>query len=126
MTVGKVWFSFNGRVGRRDYLLKGLLPWWVTLGLSLGVHTLVTTGIDSMGGFLIRDIVWGAFLVGMVISYAGAASKRWHDLGKSAKWNLGLLFPLNFLVYSFVLGMRRGQAEHNRYGPPPDSVGPKH
>ena len=93
-------FAFNGRIGRRDYVRKALVPWWIVLAAGVGAHILTTAQIDSMTGILIRDIVWGIFLVGMAVAYVGAANKRWHDLGRSAKWNYALLFPPMFLVLS--------------------------
>ncbi len=68
---------------------------------------------------LIIRIFFGILLI--FISLA-IFTKRWHDLGKTAWWSLLPFIPIFGWLYILMfiyLGVARGQADENKYGPVP-------
>ena len=128
MNINQVLFSFKGRISRREYWLKGMLP-----ALGIGIPILIAPApigeairlaagpgtIDEWGLKLIIRIFFGILLI--FISLA-IFTKRWHDLGQTAWWSLVYLIPIfgwpGILMFIY-LGIARGQAEENEYGPVP-------
>lgn len=101
MPFWQLYFSPKGRIGRLTFFLKGMLPVWGLLGLSLGVVIGVLPSLDTSRmsaaaeallsiGMLILSIgmlcLWWVLLMLIV--------KRFHDLGRSG-WNILLwILPL--------------------------------
>lgn len=114
MSLGQVLFSFDGRINRREFWLKGILPLWVASLLVGAVSGL----LDDLGIILV--VVW---VIPAIIASLAVLIKRWHDLGRSGLWVLPGFIPILGALYSLVtlliLGICRGQAVDNQYGPPP-------
>ena len=118
MPITSVLFSFEGRIDRRTFWLKGVLP-------------LVVLSLVPLLGVI---LLWSGFAV-----YA----KRWHDLDKSGWWNLifivlGVVLallafregspvvwvPVVILSWATLIvpGVLEGTDGPNRYGPKPGEV----
>ena len=113
MSISKVWFSFGGRIGRRDYWLKGILPLF-----SVGVLVF----IGALAGFISYDSAELESIMLLFFLYPTFAiyAKRWHDIGKSGWWSLLVLIPLvGFFVFIY-LGIEGSEKKANDYGPQPE------
>ena len=131
MTISTVLFRFHGRINRRDYWLKGILPTLlihisggILAGMFLALVQISTAdaadymqpgGIDPLE-FLI------VVLLGILFAYMylAVSAKRWHDIGKSAWWNMWLFVPvvgiLIIIPLTIVLGVLPGKKEDNKHG----------
>ena len=97
--------SFEGRVGRRQYLLVFLLVLassTVFLGFDNFIH-LVTTNDDLIN---VCKIVFTVYFYWL---FFATGAKRCHDLGKNGWWQF---IPFYFLWLLFV----EGEKEDNQYG----------
>ena len=126
MTIGKVWFSFEGRISRSTWWMKYFLP---VLGISIGLSILDMilgttwtiapadpyTGMpeQSMG---ILSLIWG--LVGIWIFFA-AGAKRIHDRNRSGWFQLIWFIPVVNLWVWIETWFLRGTVGPNRFGPDP-------
>jgi len=106
----QIFFSFEGRVGRKTWWLYGVLA---ILGLSLiGTALLRIAGVSERSAEVAVNalLLWPALAVSI---------KRWHDRDKSAWWVLVSLVPLIGWIWVLVEnGLLRGTNGDNRYGPP--------
>ena len=97
MTFVDVWLSFRGRINRKVYWLKGILP---LLGAIL------------VGGYLLRMLgpqLSGSIEVLTLIGLYPATAiyaKRWHDIGKSGWWSLLCLVPIVGFFTVLYLGVK--------------------
>lgn len=115
ISIPKVLFSFNGRISRSEYWLKGYL-----ILLPFGILTnILAYGVDSDAARAL------GFLIGLISLWPGLAIliKRWHDRDRSAWWLLTLLIPLlNFvpMVWIFIeVWFLKGTDGANRFGADP-------
>ena len=84
-------FSFDGRIGRSDYWLKGLL----LAGLGGVVIYLPLFALLSVGGAL-TGVAFLGLLVYLAVAYwiiLAVTAKRWHDLGQTRVAYTALLHP---------------------------------
>jgi uncharacterized membrane protein YhaH (DUF805 family) len=106
----QVFFSFQGRIGRKTWWLYGVLA---MLGLSvLGTALLRIAGLGERGAEFAVNVLllWPAIAVSV---------KRWHDRGKSAWWVLIWLIPvIGWLWVVLENGFLPGTRGDNAYGPP--------
>ena len=132
MNIEQVLFSFDGRITRREYWLKGILP---ALGIGIAISialALIGEAIRLAAGpgtidegklELIINIMNIPFGILLTIIQLAIFAKRWHDRGRTGMWSLLLFIPIvGFVLYipMFIyLGVARGQAEGNEYGPVP-------
>lgn len=111
MTVGEALFSYQGRMCRSDYWLKGFLP-------LLPVGILSNILMYGVGG----DAQAISFIIGLASLWPGSALavKRLHDRDHSAHflWVMLIPFigPIWFLVECWFL---EGTTGPNRYGADP-------
>lgn len=118
MTIGKIWFSFEGRINRSAWWMKYFLP---ILGISIALNILdmilgTTFTVDAATGASqgILSLIFG--LVSIWIGFA-AGAKRLHDLDKSGWWQLLWLVPVIGWIWLLVLlGFLRGTMGPNRFG----------
>jgi uncharacterized membrane protein YhaH (DUF805 family) len=104
-------FSFNGRVGRKQYWLMVLLtvPFIVAAALINGGLEHYPT--DRPGVLVLLPIVWPAFAVTI---------KRWHDRNKSGWWVLINFVPVVGDIWSLIEnGFLKGTPGDNRFGSDP-------
>ena len=126
MTIGKIWFSFEGRISRSTWWMKYFLPvMGITIGLSILDMILGTTWTiapadpytgmpeQSMG---ILSLIWG--LVGIWIFFA-AGAKRIHDRNRSGWFQLIWFIPVVNLWVWIETWFLRGTVGPNRFGPDP-------
>ena len=116
MPIQSVLLSYDGRITRSDFWIKGVL---VLIALSI-VAGIVATILASV-----------AYIVGLIFILAFAAvgtwmdfaiiAKRFHDRGKSGWWGLVFLIPFGIgLVWIIVeCGILEGNPDENAYGPKP-------
>ena len=132
MTSFEDWFSFSGRITRRDYWL-----WYALLvaGLELAVAVLRLLLKAAAGGgmpvhfgdtdLLIRPGTVIGIVAGIAIFLGGLAGavKRLHDRDRSGWFYLICLVPLIGPIWLAVeIGFLRGTFGPNRFGPDPLSA----
>ena len=114
--IKEMFFTVQGRLNRKPFLLRGLV---------LGILSLILSSV--MGGLAetsstVLHLVSLLMLPLILVCAAGSLTliiRRWHDLGKSGWFTLLLLIPLlNFLVMLY-LGFVRGTAGPTAYGEDP-------
>lgn len=88
------------------------------------------TGVSFLLLFLLLDAVLGrgsTLLLYVPLYWAlySLAAKRYHDVGRAAPWLFLVLIPIVGAAWvAFELGLRKGTAGENRFGPAPASVHP--
>lgn len=118
MSIGKIWFSFEGRINRSTWWMKYFLP---ILGISIALTIIdmilgTTFVIDPSTGASqgILSLIFG--IVSIWIGFA-AGAKRLHDLNKSGWWQLLWFVPIIGWIWLLVLlGFLRGTVGPNRFG----------
>ncbi len=108
-----VWFSHEGRIGRSEYWLKGILM-SIALFLTLGLLVGYLIGSEMVNS----SLIWGYYGLCLWVSTAVYA-KRWHDIGKSSWMLLLLVIPLVNLITFIYLGVEESEKGDNKYGPQP-------
>jgi uncharacterized membrane protein YhaH (DUF805 family) len=118
MGLVRLLFSFNGRIGRAEYLL-GLVIVLVSLCLGLGAIgvALRSTGLEAPGMIIVVVLfLWAKFAI---------AAKRLHDLGRSGFWCLALFIPVVGFVVALMFLFASGEEYDNQCGPGPKVVLPE-
>lgn len=112
-TVGWALFLWDGRIGRRIFIL-GTLFWMMTNAAVIAF----VTGSDevSPGGFSL--FLTSASL--SLLSLLMLGTKRLHDIGMPGMVSILLLMPAFSLILFFVLCVWPPAEDDNRYGPGPD------
>jgi uncharacterized membrane protein YhaH (DUF805 family) len=110
------YFSVQGRVNRKQ--------WWLRLILPILVITLVLSFVDRVIGIYDPNtgvgILSGLFALAFLIPAILVDIKRWHDRDKSGWWMLIALIPIIGSVWFLIeLGFLAGTRGPNRFGPPP-------
>ena len=124
MSLLRVWFSFNGRINRSTFWLKGILG-------EVCLSVVVMVFVFALGGFdpdAPQESPWPliVLLFWTVLSWwitLAVSAKRWHDHNLSGWWTALVFVPLFgvfFWFYMFIkLGFLKGTDGPNRYGPAP-------
>jgi uncharacterized membrane protein YhaH (DUF805 family) len=111
MSIGKLLFSFEGRISRITY-------WAVTI-------TLILLKIAAIGLLFVDEDLFGLVLllnIPLIWIHLAISAKRWHDLNHSGWMALTLFFPLlNFLII-FYLGIAPGTQGTNSFGRDPRNL----
>src|SRR5450631_2036130 len=112
MGLVRLLISFDGRIGRAEYLLGLAIA---LAGLCLGLiaigAALRSTGLDALGMIIVVVLFfWAKFAL---------AAKRLHDLGKSGFWCLALFVPVVGFVVALMFLFVPGEEYDNQYGPGP-------
>ena len=125
MNIELVLLSFNRRITRREYWLKGILP-ALGIGIAIGIaFTLIGVAIELAAGpgtigkqvlELVINIISMLFWILMIIIHLAIFTKRWHDLGRSGMWSLLIFIPIIGFAMLIYLGVAHGEAEENQYG----------
>ena len=114
--IKELFFTVQGRLNRKPFLLRGLV---------LGILSLILSSV--MGGLAetsstVLHLVSLLMLPLILVCAAGSLTliiRRWHDLGKSGWFTLLLLIPLLNFVVMLYLWFVRGTAGPNAYGEDP-------
>ena len=110
MTLQQVYFSFDGRIGRRTFWLKGVLLLGV-IEIAL-IIVAANFGVVATGGWLVLIMVLAAIWPNLAVQV-----KRWHDRDKSGWWVLTGLIPIIGGIWTFIeVGLLKGTEGPNRFG----------
>lgn len=112
MPLGKILFSFEGRINRAKYWLYGVLFLTVIFALILGIFYLALGTNGLIVGYIIGLIL-------LIWSGLAIAVKRCHDRGRSGYFVLVGFIPIVDLWYIAEVGFMRGTIGPNKYGPDP-------
>ena len=124
MKLTKVLFSFKGRINRKEYWLKGLLPsTLISFAALIAPIILIDIALASRISESLLDVVKGALsipsLIFAYLTLLAIMTKRWHDFGRPAWYNLLFATPLG-AVLIILLGTLPGRTETNKYGASPN------
>lgn len=120
MTLSELYLSFSGRISRRTYWLKGVVPYIIVIGI-LQMLLIATMSDRGPNGLIIGLIT----IVSLVLIWPALAVsfKRWHDRDKSGWWILIGLVPLIGGLWVLIeCGFLAGTPGPNKYGPAPDTM----
>ncbi len=116
----QIFFSFDGRIGRRQY--------WVALALIV-LPVIILASLAAMLATSAGQRTLHVELVLLVMSFIpllwaslAVASKRCHDLNWSGWWSLNCLIPAGGFLFFVFLGLLRGTRGPNEYGQEPHVV----
>lgn len=120
--MGFLFFNSVGRINRSRFWL-GLLILMLFLLLFLVVRValfVLYAAVPVLPIILIFEVLALAYLLTLAWMSFSLNTKRWHDQGKSGKWNLLALIPLVGFLYMFLeLAFVRGTDGPNQYGEKP-------
>ena len=110
MGLGFVWFSRDGRIGRRDYWLRGMIPVVVAALVVWTVAAVLNYFAEVVGDlFAVLPSLFLTYIFAMV------SIKRWHDLDKTGWLCLLQFIPFLGIAVTVGLGLLKGQEGRNRY-----------
>jgi len=119
VSLGYVWFSFEGRISRSTY--------WLWYFLPVLVLSIIVSFVDAITGtffFIAPEVPLG--IINTVVSIfllwpmIAAGAKRLHDRNQSGWYQLIYLVPIVNLIWWFIfLGCLKGTDGANRFGPDP-------
>jgi len=101
----KFYFSFQGRINRKEFWLKFILPVFLLIGLAFYLDPNKKEALY-------------ANILGLSLLWPGLAiqAKRWHDIDKSAWWILINFVPFGSIYALIANGFFRGTEGNNRFG----------
>ena len=100
--------NVSGRASRQDYWGFVLINFLVSFVIGL-VELIV--GMDD--GFLSS-----LYTVAVLCPIITLNTRRLHDTGKSGWWQLSFVIPLLNIYYIYLLWIKKGSAELNKFGAP--------
>jgi uncharacterized membrane protein YhaH (DUF805 family) len=124
------YFSAQGRVNRRQWWLRFMLPVFVItlllafIDVAIGTHiaetyTSTDNGSTSTTTIEIKGLLTSLFGLAVFIPAILVDIKRWHDRDKSGWWMLIALIPIIGAIWLLIeLGFLKGTDGPNRFGPP--------
>lgn len=120
------WFGWQGRLGRRRFILRTLgvalvvgAAWLGALLLMLMVYGYAHHATNQPLDIVVAVVAYGVLAAGVWIVLAGEA-RRFHDLGRSGLWVLLNLLPVaGWIAVLGVAVLWPGQPQANRFGDPP-------
>ena len=115
--IKKMFFSTQGRLNRKRYILRGLVIGAATSVGSMIATSLVTGALlsESTSMLIVSSLLVLLMIILPVVSGFMLAVRRWHDLNKP-----GILALTNILILPglYVL-FAKGTEGPNKYGPDP-------
>jgi uncharacterized membrane protein YhaH (DUF805 family) len=115
-SVGWALFQWDGRIGRRVFIL-GTLFWMMTNAAVIAFVTGQPGEEISPGSFSLFLTSAGLSMVSLLM----LGTKRLHDIGMPGMVSALLLIPAFSLILFFVLCVWPPVDDGNRYGPGPDT-----
>lgn len=105
--------TFTGRAGRPEY--------WYFFLFALLVHfgTAIVDAVLFRGSFGPLNAIATLLLM---LPLLAVGVRRLHDTGRAGWWMLLLLIPLIGSIVLIVWFCGRGEAQANRFGPPPAPI----
>ncbi|MFN8485768.1 MAG: DUF805 domain-containing protein [Anaerolineae bacterium] len=120
MTLSELYLSFSGRISRKTYWLKGVVPYIIIIGI-LQMMMFATFSDRGPNGLIVGLISIVSIL--LIWPALAVSFKRWHDRGKSGWWILIGLVPLIGGLWVLIeCGFLAGTPGPNKYGPAPDTM----
>ena len=122
ISFAHVLFSFEGRIGRPTFWLRGVLPILVVYFLVALVTAVAAPAAGAVGaGGAEAVIIAGAVMIAVLIWPSLAVGvKRCHDRGRSGWFVLIGLVPIIGAIWLLVdVGFLKGFEGENRFGPDP-------
>ncbi|MFP6749867.1 MAG: DUF805 domain-containing protein [Alphaproteobacteria bacterium] len=131
MPLSYVWFSFNMRINRKVYWLKGILllflaqiAFQLVAGAS-GFAVMSVFGPESIWLIIIAVILGVPFIGFIFWTSLAVVVKRCHDRDRSGWFLLIGFIPILGAIWLLVeIAFLKGTSGENRFGPDPLAVGP--
>jgi uncharacterized membrane protein YhaH (DUF805 family) len=115
MSFSDLYFSAKGRISRRTYWLKLMVP-VIVISIFLSIIDVSTGNFDPEVGI---GLYGGIFSLAVLVPSIMMGIKRFHDRDKSGWWMLIALVPVIGGLWLLVeLGFLKGTDGPNRFGPP--------
>ncbi len=111
LKVLKNYATFGGRARRKEY--------WMFFLFNL-IAALVLLVLDFVVGTY--GVLYGLYLLGVILPSLAVTVRRLHDLGKSGWWVFISLVPIIGGIWLLVLLVMDGTAGDNPYGPSPKAA----
>lgn len=109
-TFSEYFFSFNGRIGRFEFLIYQLICWFC-FTIILGVGVLIGREAGATIGYIFSGII-------IIWPVLALSVKRCHDRNRSGIFILVGLIPLLNLWYLIEMYFIKGSDDENKYGLP--------
>lgn len=120
MSFSELYFSAKGRIGRKTYWMKLIVP-AIIISIILSMVDVSTGNFDPENGV---GLFSGIFSLLILVPSIMMAIKRFHDRDKTGWWVLIGLIPIIGAIWLIVeLGFLRGTDGPNRFGPPEGEAG---
>lgn len=121
MSIGKIWFSFEGRISRSTWWMKYILPYFGIYIAMIIADGIIGTNyvIDEYSGqsMGLLTMLWGLANIWFGLA---AGAKRCHDRNRSGWFQAIVLIPIIGGLWLLIeLGFLRGTDGPNRFGPNP-------
>lgn len=115
MPIQSVLLSYDGRINRSDFWIKGILAVF-----ALSIVAVIAIVVLSLVAAALAIVVYVLFIPLSIWIYYAVVAKRFHDRGKSGWWGLVNLIPLIGPLWIIVeCGFMEGTDGDNTYGPKP-------
>lgn len=112
----QLFFSFEGRIGRKSFWL-GMLA---VIAVAIAAQAImIGAAAVSESLALVGAIVGLVVAVAAMVGGFAVQAKRWHDLDKSGWWLLIGLVPVIGLYALIMNGFVKGTEGRNQYGEDP-------
>ncbi len=109
------YFSFNGRVVKRDFWVRMIVPLSLLPVVLYGINLIIPLDANFALQVFVSTICMAA-----VWSFLAVSTKRCHDRGKSGKFLFVLLVPLVGWIWVFLeLSLGPTRTGPNPYGDDP-------
>lgn len=120
MTFKQLYFSFDGRIGRKTFWLKGVLPLTILSIIIFFVGGLAQEWAYWESGEeaqICMSLVFLPISLFLIWPNLAIVVKRWHDRDKSGWWILIGLIPIIGPMWALVeTGFLEGTDGPNRFG----------
>ncbi|MDQ3655815.1 MAG: DUF805 domain-containing protein [Chloroflexota bacterium] len=107
-------YSFDGRLGRQSYWLRGLLLWSFNIVAAILFAVAGDAGSATIPLVLLASAAYIACFFGSLATTV----KRLHDRGRSGWFMLIALIPLVGIWLIIEVGFLSGEPRENQYGSP--------
>lgn len=118
----KNYFSFNGRLNRKPFLLRSVAAILIPLLLMFAMFFAFAGGLRPGMEYQHKDLMWlhvvlhCLLLVLAIVSGLSLGIRRCHDLDKTGWWLLLGMIPYINMAWGLYLMCKRGTIGENRYG----------
>ncbi len=102
------YLMFSGRATRKDY-------WgFVLINMLVSVLIVVLELIIGMGDGFLSSL----YTLAVVCPNIALCARRLHDVNRSGWWQLAVIVPLLNLYLFYLIWIKRGKPEENKFGAP--------